>query len=72
MMIFADTFYYIAFLSPSGEAHERASKFTQSYSGKMVTTEWVLTEFADGLAATSTRMVAQPSLTGCAMMLTSE
>ena len=56
MIIFADTFYYIAFLSPSDEAHERASGFTQSYSGKMVTTEWVLTEFADGLARTSTRM----------------
>jgi predicted nucleic acid-binding protein len=56
MMIFADTFYYIAFLSPSDEAHERAREFTQSYSGRIVTTEWVLTEFADGLAATSTRM----------------
>jgi predicted nucleic acid-binding protein len=54
-MVFADTFYYIAFLSPSDEAHEQAKAFTQNYSGKMLTTEWVLTELADGLAAPVTR-----------------
>ena len=54
-MVFADTFYYIAFLSPSDEAHEQAKAFTQDYSGKMITTEWVLTELADGLAAPVTR-----------------
>ena len=56
MTIFADTFYYIALLSPSDEAHERANEFTRGYRGRMVTTEWVLTELADGLAVTSTRM----------------
>lgn len=56
MTIFADTFYYIALLSPSDAAHERAGQFTQDYSGGIVTTEWVLTELADGLAASSTRM----------------
>ena len=40
--VFADTFYYIAFLSPSDEAHERALAFTQAYGGKMITTEWVI------------------------------
>jgi len=54
-IIFADTFYYIAFLSPSDEAHELAVAFTQGYDGKMVTTEWVLTEVADGLASPVTR-----------------
>lgn len=53
--VFADTFYYIAFLSPSDAAHEPAKTFTQDYNGKMVTTEWVLTELADGLAAPVTR-----------------
>lgn len=53
--VFADTFYYIAFLSPSDDAHDQAKAFTQHYSGKMVTTEWVLTELADGLAAPVTR-----------------
>ena len=54
-MVFADTFYYIAFLSPSDLAHEQTRAFTQNYSGKMITTEWVLTELADGLAAPVTR-----------------
>jgi len=54
-MVFADTFYYIAFLSPSDAAHEQAKAFTQNYSGKMITTDWVLTELADGLAAPVTR-----------------
>lgn len=56
MIVFGDTFYYLSFLSPSDEAHERARKFTESYSGRIVMTEGVLTEFADGLAPTSTRM----------------
>lgn len=55
MIIFADTFYYIAFLSPSDEAHEQARKFTQSYSGKMVTTEWVQTEVAVPVNSTKRR-----------------
>lgn len=55
MTIFADTFYYIAFLSPSDEAHEQAKEFTQGYRGQLVTTEWVLTELADGFAAPATR-----------------
>ena len=42
--VFADTFYYIAFLNPSDEAHERAKVFTQAYNGRMVTTECVLTD----------------------------
>ncbi len=53
--VFADTFYYIAFLNPSDEAHERAKVFTQAYNGRMVTTELVLTELADGMAAPQTR-----------------
>lgn len=53
--VFADTFYYIAFLSHSDGAHEEAKAFTQNYNGKMITTEWVLTELADGLASPSTR-----------------
>lgn len=54
-MVFADTFYYIPFLSPSDEAHEQAKAFTQTFSGQMTTTEWVLTELADGLAAPVSR-----------------
>jgi hypothetical protein len=30
--VFADTFYYIAFLSPSDEAHNQAKAFTETRS----------------------------------------
>ncbi len=49
--IFADTFYFFALLSPSDSAHARALAFTRTFAGKMVTTAWVLTELADGMAA---------------------
>jgi len=48
--VFADPFYFIALLSPADEAHERAVAFTQKFSGSLLTTAWVLTEVADGLA----------------------
>lgn len=53
-VVFADTFYFFALLSKTDEAHARAVEFTRSYRGRFVTTEWVLTELADGLAATPT------------------
>lgn len=56
--VFADTFYYLALLSPDDEAHERAAEFTDAFSGTMVTTDWVLTELADGLSRARTRKTA--------------
>jgi uncharacterized protein len=53
--VFADTFYYLALLNPGDEAHDRVSEFTSDYNGTMVTTDWVLTELADGLAGGGTR-----------------
>lgn len=50
--VFADAFYFFAFLSDTDEAHHRAADFTRRYRGKFVTTEWVLTELGDGLAGT--------------------
>jgi hypothetical protein len=48
--VFADTVYYFAFLNPKDEWHEQARAFTQGFNGRMVTTAWVLTELADGMA----------------------
>jgi predicted nucleic acid-binding protein len=48
-MRFADTFYFIALLSPRDEAHSKAIAFTQRFTGRLLTTAWVLTEIADGL-----------------------
>jgi len=48
--VFADTFYFLALLNPSDQAHSKAVAFTSSNTVRMLTTEWVLTELADGLA----------------------
>src|SRR2546430_491119 len=53
--LFADTFYYLALLSSTDNAHVRAVEFTRDFNGQMVTTAWVLTELADGLAAPANR-----------------
>ncbi len=53
--VFADTFYYLALLNPIDEAHEKAVEFTDRLTGRLVTTDWVLTELADGLAGAKTR-----------------
>jgi hypothetical protein len=48
--IFADTFYFIALLNASDTNHVKAVQFTAENAFRMLTTEWVLTELADGLA----------------------
>jgi predicted nucleic acid-binding protein len=47
--VFADTFYFIGLLSPADEAHANAVAFTEQFSGRLLTTAWVMTEVADGL-----------------------
>ncbi len=47
--VFADTFYFLALLNKHDEAHAKAVTYS-SLIEKLVTTEWVLTELADGLA----------------------
>lgn len=48
--VFADTFYFLALLNPSDRGHARAVAFTTNNAFRLVTTDWVLTELADGLA----------------------
>ncbi len=52
--VFADTFYLLALLNKHDEAHEKALEYSAKI-GKLVTTEWVLTELADGLASSRHR-----------------
>ncbi len=52
--LFADTFYFIALLSPDDVAHGRAVEYSRLIE-QSVTTEWVLLELADGLADTRNR-----------------
>jgi predicted nucleic acid-binding protein len=52
-VVFADTFYYIALLNRMDRVHVKASNFTSSFRGIVVTSEWILLELADALAGTS-------------------
>jgi len=53
--LFADTFFFFAFLSADDGAHREASAFYGAFDGELVTTEWILTELADGLSGISDR-----------------
>lgn len=53
--VFADTFYFIALLSRSDAAHQRARVATKGQPSTLVTTAWVLTELANSLAKHDTR-----------------
>lgn len=53
---FADTFYFLALLNKQDEAHQKALAFS-ALVDRLVTTEWVLTELADGLASSRQRIM---------------
>ncbi len=53
--VFADSFYFFAVLNPRDRAHQKAREFADCHEGAIVTTAWVLTELADGLAVTAHR-----------------
>ncbi len=53
--VFADTFYFLALLNPGDKAHSRAIASAQSLQGELVTTSWVLTEFADAMSSPPNR-----------------
>lgn len=50
--VFADAHFFFAVLNPNDAAHAKAREFARQHRGPLVTTAWVLTEVADGLAAT--------------------
>jgi predicted nucleic acid-binding protein len=53
--VFADTYYYLALVNPSDTGHSKAMTFAQSSSAPMLTTDWVITELADGLCSVANR-----------------
>jgi uncharacterized protein len=61
-LLFADTFYFIALLNAADESHDAAESFATSDDVQVLTTAWVLTELADGLAQTAGRTVFAPLL----------
>src|SRR4051794_8955651 len=48
--VFADSFYFFALLNRHEKPHEQAVAFARAFIGTLLTTGWILTEVADGLA----------------------
>lgn len=59
---FADAFYFVALLNRADQHHSRAVAAAREFRGELVTTEWVLMEFADALAESASRKVVAPFL----------
>jgi predicted nucleic acid-binding protein len=57
-VIFADTSFFVAFLSSADEHHAAAHEYFAHYEGRIVTTQWVLTEVANYFASSAKRAVA--------------
>lgn len=52
---FADTFYFLALLNRRDGDHARVVAFNQGFRRPIITTDWVLTEVADAMAASPQR-----------------
>jgi predicted nucleic acid-binding protein len=53
--IFADTYYFLSVGNDRDQGHQRAIEHAASFQGRVVTTEWILTEVADALSAPALR-----------------
>ncbi len=53
--VFADSVYFFALLNRRDRMHESALRFADQATNPLITTAWVLTEVADGLAGKTTR-----------------
>jgi predicted nucleic acid-binding protein len=47
---FADSFYFLALFNPGDAAHDRAVAEARTLTGRLLTTDWILTEVADALS----------------------
>ena len=58
MTVFLDTYGLIAWMNTRDAAHPRVKSYLDSYTGKIVTTEWVLLEFADAFSLSKAKPFA--------------
>jgi predicted nucleic acid-binding protein len=58
--IFADTFYFIALLSPNDQRHGRTKQLARELKARYLTTDWVMTEVADALSRGRVRHQVAP------------
>jgi hypothetical protein len=63
-MVFADTFCFLALLNRKDRMHAAAVTLSDRLQGRILTTEWVLTELADALSAPEDRATCVAFLTG--------
>ncbi len=56
--VFADAFYFVALLNRADQHHSKATAAARDLRNNLVTTEWVLAEVADALAASASRRLA--------------
>jgi predicted nucleic acid-binding protein len=61
---FADTYYFLALVNTKDNAHPTALQHTKDRSRGLITTTWVLVEFADALSGTNHRAAAARFLQG--------
>jgi predicted nucleic acid-binding protein len=52
---FADTSYYLSLLNSSDDSHRQAVAFTESFTGRIITTDWIIIELANTLSGLSNR-----------------
>jgi predicted nucleic acid-binding protein len=53
--VFADTFFFLAILNRADLSHQRAVTFSRHARQLRITTDWVITELADGLSRVGDR-----------------
>jgi uncharacterized protein len=56
-VIFADTLYLLALLSPQGQWHKHADHISRTSKEEILTTAWILLETGNGLAEKANRRV---------------
>jgi len=61
---FVDTYYLLALVNTKDKGHDAALRHSQGRTSGLVTTTWVLVEFADALSAVSSRSSAARFIRG--------
>lgn len=58
--VFADTAYFIAHLNRADQYHRQAVEMSDRLEARVITSDWVTLEVADGFANTRHRSLVQP------------
>jgi hypothetical protein len=64
-VVFADAFYFVARLNRRDQHHARVMAFSRNFRARILTTDWVLMEVADALAASESVHAFRTSYCTC-------